>query len=342
MSARAALILVVLLVALGGGALLYKQQEGARRPAGAAVLGQPLLKGLQAADIATVRITQPGGKLTLQRAESGWTIAELAGFPADVAKVREFALKLLELKVGQSEPIGEKDRARLELDETGSNAGTTVELMGADGKRLAAFTVGKKVFKREVEDPAKALGDGRFVMLPGEPKTVYAVADPLLLATARTAEWIDRTSFKVEKVKTLDLRYPDGSAWRVERSGDNADWKLGGLAPGEKLDVTKANAATYSLSLLELADVVAEGAKEARDTGLDKPIQVNATTLDGRSYAIRVGRLAGDNHYVSFTASKPSPREAQLSRHVLLIAKSRLEDTLKKRADLLDKPAGKK
>jgi hypothetical protein len=335
MNARTVSILVVLLVALGGGALLFQRQESARRPEAAAVLGQPLLKGLQAADIATVRITQPGGKLTLQRAESGWSILELAGFPADVAKVREFALKLLELKVGQSEPIGEKDRARLELDA----AGTQVELLGDGGKALATFTVGKKVFKREVEDPVKALGDGRFVMLPGDLKTVITVADPLLLATARTAEWIDRTAFKVEKVKTLDLRYPDGTAWRVERSGDNADWKLGGLAPGEKLDVTRANAATYTLSLLELADVAPEGSK---DTGLDKPIQVNATTLDGRSYAIRVGRLAGDNHYVSFTASKPSPREAQLSRHVLLISKSRLEDTLKKRADLLEKPAGKK
>jgi hypothetical protein len=335
MNARTVLVLVVLLAALGGGALLFQQQERSRRPDSAASLGQPLLKGLKVADIATMRIADPKGTLTLQRAEAGWTIAERGGFPADVGKVREFALKLLELKVGQSEPIGEKDRARLELDA----GGTQVELLGADGKPLAAMTVGKKVFKREVENPAKALGDGRFVMLPADPKTVVTVADPLLLATAQSAEWIDRAAFKVEKVKTLDVRYTDGAAWRIERSGDNADWKLSGLAGGEKLDVTKANAASYTLGLLELADVAPEGVK---DTGLDKPIQVNATTLDGRSYAIRVGRLAGDNYYVSFTASKPDAREARLAKHVLLIAKSKFEDTLKKRADLLEKKAAKK
>ncbi len=342
MSKRAALVLVVLLVALGGGALLYQQQEKSRRPANSAALGQPLLKGLKAADVALIRISEPGVTLTLKRAEAGWTIAERGDFPADLAKVREFALKLLELKAGQTDPIGEADRARLALDEPGKKnetAGTLVELVGADGKALAALTVGKKYFKREVDNPAKALGDGRFVLLPSDPKTVYTVADPLLLATSRSADWIDRSSFKVEKVKSLDVRFPGGGAWRIVRAADNADWKLADARAGEKLEVTRANAASYSLSLLELADVAPAGAK---DTGLDKPTLVNAVTLDGRSYAIKVGRLEGDNYYTSFTASKPAEREAQLAKHVLLIPKSKLEDTLKPRAELLEKKPAKK
>jgi len=335
MSRRAAFVLLVLLLALGGGALLYQQQEGARRPANSAALGQPLLKGLKAADIASIRIVEPGATLTLRRLETGWVITERADFPADVAKVREFALKLLELKAGQTDPIGEPDRARLALDASG----TRVELTAADGKTLAALTAGKKYFKREVDNPAKALGDGRYVLLAEDPRTVYTVADPLLLATTRSAEWIERTSFKVEKVKSLDVRFPGRSAWRIERSADNADWKLADRQPGEKLDVTRANAASYSLSLLELADVAPA---DARDTGLDKPILVNAVTLDGRSYAIKVGKLDGDNYYVRFTASKPTEREALLARQVLLIAKPKLEDTLRPRAELLEKKPAKK
>ncbi|HEX9397753.1 MAG TPA: DUF4340 domain-containing protein [Burkholderiales bacterium] len=335
MSRRAVLILVILLAALGGGALLYQQQERARRPENAAALGRPLFKDLKAAEIASIRIAEPGATLTLRRGESGWSITERAGFPADVAKVREFALKLLELKVGQSEPLGEKDRARLALDDSG----VRVELAAADGKALAVFIVGRKYFKREVDNPAKAPGDGRFVLLPADPKTVTTVADPLLLATSRSAEWIDRASFKVEKVKSVDVRFPGGGAWRIERGGDNADWKLAGARAGEKLEVTKANAASYSLSLLELADVAPAG---IANTGLDKPILVNAVSLDGRSYAIKVGRLEGDNYYVSFTAAKPTERDALLARHVLLIPKSRLEDTLRPRAELLEKKPAKK
>jgi hypothetical protein len=345
MNARFALVLVVLLAVLGGGALLYHYQEGARRPENLATLGRPLIKDLKAADIAAIRVVEPKATLTLQRKEDGWVIAERRGFPADVGRVREFVLKLLQTKVGQSEPIGEKDRARLNLDASA----TVIEVNAADGKSLGKLIVGKKYFKREVENPDKAIADGRFVALPSEAGTVYIIGDPLAQASARSAEWIDRSAFQVEKVKTLELRLPSGEGWRIERAADNAEWKLAGAKPGERLDVGRANAASYSLSLLELADVAAE---DVKDAGLDKPTLISATTLDGLAYEIKVGKLEGDNYYVSFTSSgtpqgedaerlkklrERLPREQALSSYILLIPKSKLEDTLKPRAELLEK-----
>ena len=347
MNARIALILVVLLVVLGGAAIVYYQQERGQRPGNVGTLGQPVLKDLKAAEVAAIRIVEPKASLTVQRKDERWVIAERADFPADVAKVREFVLQALALKVGQSEPVGEKDRARLNLDASG----TQVEFASADGKKLGGLIVGKKYFKREVDNPDKARADGRFVALPGELKTVVLVSDPLAQATARSAEWIDRSSLQVEKVKTLELRYPDGGGWRIERNGDNAEWRLAGLRPGEKVDVSRANAASYSLSLLELADVAPP---DAKDTGLDKPVLIEATTLDGLAYSIKVGKLEGDNYYLAFNSSgtpakdekdaertkkleERLPREKVLSQYVLLVPKSKLEDTLKKRAELLEK-----
>ena len=336
MNARIAGILVVLLVVLGGGALLYQRQESAQRPGSAAAIGKPLFPGLKAAEIAQIRVLQPKETLTLKRAEDGWSVAERGDFPADVSRVREFVLKAIGLKVAQSEPIGEKDRVRFNLDDSG----TRVEFAGADGKTLASVVVGKKYFKREVDNPERATADGRYVALLGQPGTVYLVGDPLAQATTRSAEWIDRASFQVEKVKTLEVRFAAGGGWRIERKADNADWRLAGLGAGEKLDVSRANAASYSLQLLELADVAPKG---AADTGLDKPTRIDATTLAGASYTINVGKLAGDNHYVTFTSSAADkPREKILAAHVLLVPKSKLEDTLKPRAELLEKKAAKK
>jgi hypothetical protein len=344
-NARVAAILVVLLAVLGGAALLYQRDQHAQRPDNVATLGRTVFKDLQAADIASIRIIEPKATLTLQRKEDRWVIAERADFPADTGKVREFVLKVIGLKIGQSEPLGEKDRARLNLDPSG----TRVEFKAADGKELGVFTVGRKYFKREVDNPGKATPDGRFIALPGEAGTAYLVGDPLTQAAANSAEWIDRTSFQVEKVKTLDVRFPAGGAWRIERSGDNAEWKLAGAKPGEKLDVSRANAASYSLQLLEVADVAPKDvAQDSNMSGLDKPITVDATTLEGLSYAIKVGKLAGENYYVSFTSSgnhkaeDKAAREKMLSQHVLLIPKSKLEDTLKPRAELLEKGPQKK
>ena len=267
-------------------------------------------------------------------------IAERADFPADLSKVREFVLKAIGLKVGQSEPLGEKDRARLNLDASG----TKIEFQGADGKPLGVLTVGRKYFKREVENPDKAIPDGRFVGLPGEPGTAYLVGDPLTQATVKTAEWIDRSSFQVEKVKTLQVRYPEGEAWRIDRPADNAEWKLAGAKPGEKLDVSRANAASYSLSLLELADVAPKGATTdvARAAWTSR-----CSSRRPRSRARSTRSRSASSPAITTTspslppALKPDAKDAErvklLEQHVLLIPKSKLEDTLKKRSELLEK-----
>ena len=356
MSARIAAVLVVLLLALGGGALLLQQQGQLQRPAGAAALGHPLLKNFRAADIAAISIREPGNAITLERKADDWTIAERAGLPAEIDKVRDLVLKAHELKVGQSETIGEKDRARLKLDDSG----TQLEFRDADGKPLARLIVGAKFFKREPENPARATGDGRFVMLPEDATMVFVVADPLTLASAKSADWISRSGFAAEKVKAMEVALEGGERWKIERPGDNAKWKLSPMHGAEKLDVMRANSASYSLNNVELADVAAPGAKPA-DTGLDKPVAIVASTFDGLTYTVKLGKLAGDNYYATVAISgepKASgadaaergkklaerlPRERALAGHTLLIAKSKFEDVLRKRSELLEqKQAGRK
>lgn len=358
MNARVALALLVLLAALGGGALLVRQQAESRKPADAAILGQPLLKGLQAAAVDAISIRQPKDAITIQRKDGRWSVAERGGFPADFDKVHDFVLKAIALKIGQSEQVGETDRARLGLDA----GGTAIAFLGADGKPLASFTAGRKYFKTQPDNPERALADGRYVALPGDEKRVYVVADPLAQASTKSADWISRAGIAAEKVKSLEVRHgggPAGDDWKVERSGDNADWKLAGARAGEKLDITKANSAAYTFGQIELADVAPKDVKP-EETGLDKPTVVSAATLDGLGYELRLGKLAGENYYARIAVSgepKPEgkdaeerlkrlnerlPRERALAGYVLLVPKSKLEDILKKRADLLAKKEEKK
>ena len=134
MNARIVAILVVLLV--------DPRRRGAALPApGSAppprqrrdALGRPLFKDLKAADIASIRIVEPKATLTLraQGRALGHRRARRTFRPIS-ARCASSCCKALGLKVGQSEPIGEKDRARLNLDDSG----TQVEFGGADGKPL--------------------------------------------------------------------------------------------------------------------------------------------------------------------------------------------------------------
>jgi hypothetical protein len=362
MNARVAVVLVVLLAVLGGGALLIRQQGGAQKPA--AVLGQPLFKGLKASEIAAIRVREPAHELNVVRGDKGWTLLEREGFPADIERVSDLVLKAIELKIGQSEPVGDKDRQRLRLvepaagDDKAEGAGTLLELKAADGKPLARLVVGRKYFKAEPSDPEKALGDGRFVRLPDDQKTVYIVSDPLAQVTARSAEWVSRKGIAADKVRSLEYRAADGEHWKIERSGDNADWSLVGIGAGEKLEITKANAAAYALSNLGLADVAPKDVKPEA-TGLASPATITAQTFDGLTYSLKIGKLEGENLYATVSISgTPAPaaadaakdaaerakalaervaREKALEAHTLLIPARQLGDVLKPRAEMLEK-----
>ncbi|MEO8162071.1 MAG: DUF4340 domain-containing protein, partial [Arenimonas sp.] len=153
-------ILGVILVIMGGSALLVFERDKSAQPAASALLGQPLLKGLKAAEIASISIREPKQSLTLTKKDERWTIAEKNGFPADLDKITDLVVKVIELKAGQVEPIGEKDRPRLMLAASGERAATALTFKAADGKILAELLVGNKYFKNTPEgDTAKMRGD---------------------------------------------------------------------------------------------------------------------------------------------------------------------------------------
>ena len=63
-------ILGVLVVVIGGTALLVFRQGASEKPAVAAQLGQPLLRGLKASEVASIAIREPKATLTLVKKET--------------------------------------------------------------------------------------------------------------------------------------------------------------------------------------------------------------------------------------------------------------------------------
>lgn len=371
MNARLAAILAVLGALLLGSAWLYYGEQRARVASNVGTLGQPVLPGLKAAEVAAIRIREPEATLSLEQKDGRWSIAERNGFPASHDRVRDFVLLALALRIGQSEPIGEADRARLKLDATGPGMGTVVEFLDAAGKPLASLTAGANYFRTPPADAAKAKADGRFVMRPQDPKTVYTVSDPLAQASAKSAGWIDTKGIVAERIKSLEVRPADGEGWKIERPDENTDWTFNvPPPPGMSFMVTRANAASYSLSLLELADVAPPGLTPAQ-TGLDAPTVVVARSFDGLTYTLNIGKPEGSRHYLSVSVEgtpakaprvpgadeKPEEREKRdreyadylarldarlpheqgLAKHVLLVERLRLEDVLRKRSEFFEK-----
>lgn len=321
MNKSLAIILGLLALVMGVGAIVALQDQGASStPATESKLGQPLLPQLKAAEVARITIREPKGSITLEKKNERWVINERGGFPADLDKVTEIVVKAIELKTGQVEGIGEKDRARMQLaapvaaapaaSGSAEGAATALIFAGADGKTIAELWIGKKYFKTPPEgDATKALGDGRFVMLPADQTRVVVVADPLKQATSNVNEWLAREGVAIENVKSIEVKSAEGG-YRVARAILDTAWELDGAAKsassvkpaagkagaattGTTLDQSRANSASYALAKLDIEDAAAAGA----DAGFDKGSEIVVSTFEGLEYRIKTGRLDGTRYF---------------------------------------------
>jgi hypothetical protein len=119
---------VALLLAVWAGSV--------REPASTMGTGEALVPGLADGlnEVRSLKITGAGNLpiATLNRGESGWTVAEKNGYRADVAKIREFLLKLSQATVIEAKTSDPNHYAKLGVEDvSGTDAkGALVEIGG--------------------------------------------------------------------------------------------------------------------------------------------------------------------------------------------------------------------
>jgi hypothetical protein len=299
---------VLVVLAAAGIAVVVSERSGWKSPDSRA--GQKVLPGLKISDVAEIAIRDAAGELHLVRGEAAWTVRERAGFAADTDRVAELLVKVAEMKVVQSEPLPEAQRARLELIEPKdkAGAGTLLELKDAKGASLARLLLGKKVMKSAAPTSlARTEGEasGRYLTVGSEAGTLLVVGEPLAQVESKPEPWLVKELVRAEGAKTITASKDGKLRWRVTRESESLDWKF---SDGAKPDLQKATDLSSSFGWVNLVDVVADPAKV--DTGLARAVVVNAETFDGLTYTLRIGNRVGDNYYVGVAVSG-EPRKAR-------------------------------
>ncbi|MGH8641388.1 MAG: DUF4340 domain-containing protein [Burkholderiales bacterium] len=309
MNRRQFLILVIVLVVLGGAGLALIWQDVADYRASGARIGAKLLPDLKLADVAEIRLQDAKQQVTLKRAEKGWVVQERGGYPASFQDISDFLIKLVELKVTQSEQVGASLLPRVELAEPGSKegAGTLIEMKDSAGKPLARLIIGKKVLKKDPMNPLPAAKDGvpagRYVLPPNAKDTVVVVSDPLNSVAASPGRWLSKEFFKADRIRTLAVG-PEGGApsWKITRAEEWGQWKFAG---GGNLNPGAAVGAVNKLGSLGFDDVAANGTVEPTD----KPVVAVAETFDNLVYRVKTAKKKkGDEYLVSFTVTGEPPK----------------------------------
>ncbi|HXV10761.1 MAG TPA: DUF4340 domain-containing protein [Burkholderiales bacterium] len=310
MTRKQFLILILALLVLGGvGLALFWKDYSAYRDSGARI-GAKLLPDLRIADVAEIRLQADKRRATLVRKENAWVVEERGGYTADFDAISALMVKLIELKITQSEHVAAKLYPRLNLGEPGKGdgAGTVMEFKDAAGKSLARIILGKTVLKKDPVNPLPGARDGvpagRYVLPPGAKDLVVAVSDPLNAVEADPAKWLKKDFFKAERIRTLAVG-PEGGApqWRITRNEEWGEWRF---ANGGKLDASAAVTATNKLGTMRFADVIAG---PGSDPVHPWTVAV-AETFDNLTYRVKIAkRKAGDDYQMTFTVSGTPPRK---------------------------------
>ncbi|HZP68224.1 MAG TPA: DUF4340 domain-containing protein [Rudaea sp.] len=245
-------------------------------------------------DVNQITLTGAEGKTlaTLKRTGDAWNVVEKANYPADLAKIREFLIKLDQATILEQKTSNPKLYAELGVDDVKDKdaKGVLVELAGLP-----------QPVKLIVGNYNGAGGGGTFVRRDGDAQSWLAKGN--IAVAKNTADWEmrDLADIPSNRLKSVTLTNPDGKtlAAAKEQPGD-ANFKVADVPKGREVSSEfAANGLASTLAGLKADDVFPAKdmpppdkvykAQYAAFDGL--VIDVTAWDKDGKDYAELAARL---------------------------------------------------
>lgn len=302
MNRKQFVILLAVLAVLGGAGLLTYQKQNRERGSGNAAIGKKLLPDFPVNNVAHLAITQGTNQVNLVKKEDLWRVRERSEYPANYQQISELLLKIRDMKVTQTEEVGDSQLPRMGLaTDAGSNAAVVMEFKDKDGKSLASVLLGKKHMRKSARPSPMEMGmgdegfpDGRWIKVAGNARNIALVSDPLSTVEPKPEQWLSKDFFKVEKPKSFAVEYPSGTnSWHLTRETENGDWKLADAKGEEKVDSGKSSSLNYALNSPSFVDITTAKPEEL---GLDKPVVATVQTFDDFTYVLKTGAKTNDNY----------------------------------------------
>lgn len=261
-------------------------------------LGEALVPGLREAinEATQLRIVEAGDKVavSLQRADAGWTVLERGGYPADIAQVREYLIKLAEAKLIEPKTANPERHAVLGVEDvTAADAkGMRVEL---DGKVNAKLVVG--IFSSQ--------GQGTFARRNDETQAWLVQGN--LIPERQVAQWLAKDLLDIASDRIMRVSISrEGKSFAVAKtSPQQTNYVVENLPAGrELLSEYEPNGIASVLAGLKFDDVA-----KAETVVPDPTSMIVATfqTFDGLNIEL-TGFVSEGKQYASLKASVDADR----------------------------------
>jgi len=248
-------------------------------------------------DVSAITLTAADNKVvtTLKRGADGWTVAEKAGYPADVTKIREFLLKLDQATLIEQKTANPKRYAELGVDDVADKdaKGVLIDIAGLS-----------QPLKLIIGNFNGAGGGGTFVRRAGDAQSWLANGN--LTVAKNSADWEKRdlVDIAASRLHTIVLTAPDSSGLRVYKDEpSDTNFKVADVPDGREVSSDfVANSMASALSGLHADDALP--AKDAPPP--EKVRRAHYATWDGVVIDVSAWDKDGKD-YAQFTAAFDPP-----------------------------------
>jgi hypothetical protein len=236
--------------------------------------GRKLLPNLALDEVSTIVVTEGGKTTTLERAEAGFTIAEVHDYPAKNEAVNRFLRDLMEIGLEKEVGTGEELARELEI-EPPSDSTVDVTLRNATGQEMVDLRLGKTFDE----------GDGRYVQrLDQENAPIYLTSEGIHL-TASSDQLLDQEIVDVPASEVVRIEGDDFVLAAAERG---AAPTLTGLPSGGKEKTSETGKLRSVLERLSFEKVYLADDPEVRDLAFDRKLRVALD--DDTSYTLALAK----------------------------------------------------
>jgi len=247
----------------------------------------------QVNDVNAVTFTGADNKVlaTLKRGSDGWTIADKSGYPVDLAKLREFLLKLSDATLLEVKTSNPKLYSSLGVSDVKDKdaGGVLVTLEGL-----------KQPVKLIVGNFNGGGGGGTFVRREGEEQTLLVKGNLAVDKAVASWEKKDIADIPANRIRQVTITNPDGKTLKVykDQAGD-ANFKVADVPKGREVSSEfVANVLGSALAGLKADDVIA-----AKDMAPDaKVYKANYAAFDGLAIDA-IAWVKDGKDYAQFTAA---------------------------------------
>lgn len=263
MNTRTVRTLAIVAIMLMGVMIVIEMGED-DAPPGSGELLLPELKD-RINDIDRVAFRDADGTISIVNDGESWTVAERAGFPADVGKLREVLLALADARTLEQKTSNPDRYAQLGLDdpENEDSKAVAVEISG-DG------------FDYSVIVGNRAQRNHRYVRVAGADETWMIDTNPDVPDDAGGWLMADIIDVDSKRVRSVTITHPDGETITAfKEDAENANFDVDAIPEGRELSYPSvANGMGGVLNELRLDDV-----RQAVE--LSDPVITQFLTFDG-------------------------------------------------------------